>query len=93
MGIGEVYPIEADVEDTIEYGRELSFTGTLDVSDLPGVEFVLTGETVGGQPGTLTLPTEAQVLNGIDYGVGGNGSTGSLTGGGSVGGYRARYKG
>jgi hypothetical protein len=93
MGIGEIYPIEADVEDGIFYGREATFEGELAVGDIPAVQFVLEGHTSGGNPGTLALPTEPQVLNGVDYGVGGNGSTGSLTGGGGVGGYRARYKG
>jgi len=92
MGIGEIYPIEEDVENLVTYGREASYTGELVIGDLPGVQYVLTGQTVGGNPGTLTLPTEAQVETGVDYGVGGNGSTGSMAAGGA-GGYRARYKG
>ena len=94
MGIGEVYPLEADVENLVEYGRELSFTGVLAVGDLPGVQWVEESQTVGGAQGTLTLPLAGEVETGVVYGVGGNGSTGTFAGGGGgVGGYRARYKG
>lgn len=93
FGTGEVYPVETDVADGIEYGRQLAFEGSLDVSGLPGEEYVLEGQSVGGTPGTLTLPEVGEVEDGVIYGVGGTGSTGSLevTGGGGAG-YRSRYK-
>ena len=57
-------------------------TGTLAVPDAADV---LTGVAVDDTVGSLTLPPEAQVLNGVEYGVGGDGSTGTLvsSGGGS----------
>jgi hypothetical protein len=48
-------------------------------SDLPAAGNVLNSDTVNWVGGTLTLPDMADVLEGVDYGVGGSGSTGILT--------------
>ncbi len=40
---------------------------------------VLSGQTVAGVPGNVTLPAIGKVLTGTDYGITGNGSAGTLT--------------
>jgi hypothetical protein len=40
---------------------------------------ILFGQSVGGVPGNVTLPAEGKVLTSTQYGVGGTGSTGTLT--------------
>jgi hypothetical protein len=40
---------------------------------------VLSGQTVAGTAGNVTLPSPGHVYTGINYGVGGTGSTGTLT--------------
>ena len=50
-------------------------SGTLAV---PESTNVLTGVATDDATGSLTLPAETQVLSGVEYGVGGDGSTGTL---------------
>lgn len=39
---------------------------------------ILSGQSLAGESGTVGLPTQAAVRSGVNYGIGGSGSTGSL---------------
>ena len=78
---GVIDPVESDVADGIEYGRELSFEGTLATGDLPDAVNVLNTDTVGGSPGRWYPAPENKVEKDYDYGVDGTGSTGTLEAG------------
>ncbi len=53
----------------------LGVSATVSTADVP---HILSGFTVGGLAGSATLPPAANVSSGLAYGVGGNGSTGTL---------------
>ncbi len=54
--------------------------GSYAAADLSGAASkILSGQTLAGVAGNITLPANAKVLSGTSFGVGGTGSSGSLT--------------
>ncbi|RYZ90909.1 MAG: DUF1566 domain-containing protein [Proteobacteria bacterium] len=73
-------PLAANVKTgTSSYGEPGSLQVPAYSPDFPSVGNVLSSDTVDGIAGTLSLPSASKVLSATNYGVAGNGSTGSLT--------------
>lgn len=73
------------IQIQLGYAQGLGYAGFN--PNYPGPSYVYTGITTGGQTGSLTLPTAAQIQSGVVCGIGGNSLTGTFSGGSSVVGY------